>query len=38
MHIANGRLADLAPSLLAMLGIEQPSVMTGTPLQRRNEP
>jgi 2,3-bisphosphoglycerate-independent phosphoglycerate mutase len=38
MHIANGRLADLAPSLLAMLGIEQPTAMTGTPLQRSNRP
>ncbi len=26
-----GRLADIAPTLLAMLGIEQPSEMTGTP-------
>jgi len=32
--IADGRLADLAPSLLAMLGIEQPAEMTGTRLQQ----
>jgi 2,3-bisphosphoglycerate-independent phosphoglycerate mutase len=28
-HIANGRLADLAPSLLAMMGIAKPALMTG---------
>ena len=32
--IGNGRLADLAPSLLAMLDIEQPAEMTGTRLQQ----
>ena len=30
--LADGRLADLAPSLLAMLGIRQPSAMTGNSL------
>ena len=28
-HIANGRLADLAPSLLAMMGIAKPALITG---------
>ena len=32
--IANGRLADLAPSILAMLDIEQPAEMTGARLQQ----
>lgn len=32
--LADGRLADLAPSLLAMLGIKQPSAMTGNSLLR----
>jgi len=31
--LADGRLADLAPSLLALLGIDQPDAMTGRPLQ-----
>jgi 2,3-bisphosphoglycerate-independent phosphoglycerate mutase len=30
--LMDGRLADLAPSLLAMLGIDQPASMTGQPL------
>ena len=34
VSIADGRLADLAPSLLAMLDIEQPAEMTGTRLQQ----
>ena len=34
VSIANGRLADLAPSLLAMLDIEKPAEMTGTRLQQ----
>ena len=34
VQLADGRLADLAPSLLAMLGIEQPPAMTGETLQR----
>ena len=32
--LANGRLADLAPSLLVMLGIGQPPQMTGKSLLR----
>ena len=32
IKLADGRLADLAPSLLAMLGIKQPSAMTGNSL------
>ena len=31
-RLLDGRLADLAPSLLVMLGIDQPAVMTGTSL------
>ena len=31
--LVDGRLADLAPSLLALLGIDQPDAMTGRPLQ-----
>jgi len=27
-----GRLADVAPTLLALLGVERPAVMTGRPL------
>ncbi len=30
--IRNGRLADLAPTLLALLGLDQPAAMTGTSL------
>jgi len=33
-HLADGRLADLAPTLLAMMGISQPAPMTGTNLLR----
>jgi len=32
VKLNDGRLADLAPSLLAMLGISQPASMTGKPL------
>ena len=32
IKLADGRLADLAPSLLAMLGVKQPSAMTGNSL------
>ena len=32
--LSDGRLADLAPSLLAMLKIDQPTAMTGSALQR----
>jgi len=30
-----GELADLAPTVLALLGLSQPGVMTGTPLATR---
>ena len=30
--LRDGRLADLAPTLLALLGVAQPAVMTGTSL------
>jgi 2,3-bisphosphoglycerate-independent phosphoglycerate mutase len=33
--LADGRLADLAPTLLALLGLDQPAAMTGTSLLRR---
>ncbi|MBC7462262.1 MAG: 2,3-bisphosphoglycerate-independent phosphoglycerate mutase, partial [Thermoleophilia bacterium] len=32
--LAPGRLADIAPTVLALLGIEQPVAMTGTSLAR----
>jgi 2,3-bisphosphoglycerate-independent phosphoglycerate mutase len=32
--IVDGRLADLAPSLLEMIGIAKPGEMTGTSLLR----
>lgn len=28
-RLANGRLADIAPTLLALMGLDQPKVMTG---------
>ena len=31
-HLSGGRLADLAPSLLSMMGIDQPTSMTGKSL------
>jgi bisphosphoglycerate-independent phosphoglycerate mutase (AlkP superfamily) len=37
-HIANGRLADLAPSLLAMMGIAKPALMTGSCLLSSKKP
>jgi 2,3-bisphosphoglycerate-independent phosphoglycerate mutase len=30
--LANGRLADLAPTVLALIGLPQPADMTGHPL------
>ena len=36
--IANGRLADLAPSLLAMMGIAKPALMTGNCLLSSEKP
>jgi 2,3-bisphosphoglycerate-independent phosphoglycerate mutase len=35
--IENGRLADVAPTLLALLGLPQPRAMTGRPLVRFSE-
>jgi 2,3-bisphosphoglycerate-independent phosphoglycerate mutase len=32
--LANGRLADIAPTLLALMGLEQPGAMTGVSLLR----
>lgn len=32
MELPHGRLADVAPTLLKFLGLEQPAEMTGTPL------
>jgi len=32
--LADGRLADLAPTLLELMGLPQPPEMTGTPLLR----
>ena len=31
-HLRNGRLADLAPTLLQLMGLEQPAEMTGQSL------
>jgi 2,3-bisphosphoglycerate-independent phosphoglycerate mutase len=28
-HLEDGRLADVAPTLLALLGLDQPAAMTG---------
>ena len=33
--LRNGRLADIAPTLLALLGLRQPAAMTGRPLLMR---
>jgi len=33
--LAEGRLADLAPTLLELMGLAQPAEMTGTSLLRR---
>ena len=30
--LADGRLADLAPTILALMGLEQPAAMTGRAL------
>ena len=32
--LGNGRLADVAPTLLALMGLKQPAAMTGRPLLR----
>jgi 2,3-bisphosphoglycerate-independent phosphoglycerate mutase len=34
VRLADGRLADLAPTLLALLGLDQPVAMTGVSLLR----
>jgi 2,3-bisphosphoglycerate-independent phosphoglycerate mutase len=34
-HLAEGRLADVAPTLLALMGLDQPAEMTGRSLLRR---
>ena len=31
-HVSDGRLADVAPSILQIMGLEQPAEMTGTGL------
>jgi 2,3-bisphosphoglycerate-independent phosphoglycerate mutase len=31
-HVNSGKLADVAPSILKLLGVEQPDEMTGTAL------
>lgn len=36
-RIANGRLADIAPTLLALMGIPQPAAMTGVSLLRSGQ-
>jgi 2,3-bisphosphoglycerate-independent phosphoglycerate mutase len=36
-RLADGRLADLAPTLLALLGVPQPQAMTGQSLLRDDE-
>jgi len=37
MGLADGRLADVAPTVLALMGLPQPAAMTGRSLLRRNE-
>jgi 2,3-bisphosphoglycerate-independent phosphoglycerate mutase len=31
-RLSDGRLADIAPTVLALMGLEQPAAMTGRPL------
>ena len=33
--LSDGRLADIAPTLLQLMGLRQPQAMTGRPLLRR---
>jgi len=33
-HLNNGRLADVAPTMLALMGLPQPAAMTGASLAR----
>jgi 2,3-bisphosphoglycerate-independent phosphoglycerate mutase len=35
MTLENGRLADIAPTLLALMGIDQPKIMTGHSLLKK---
>ena len=35
--LAEGRLADVAPTLLALMGLEQPAAMTGRSLLRKGD-
>jgi len=37
-HLANGRLADVAPTLLDLMGIAAPAAMTGHSLFTRDAP
>jgi 2,3-bisphosphoglycerate-independent phosphoglycerate mutase len=32
MHLVDGRLADVAPTMLALMGLDQPAAMTGRSL------
>jgi len=34
VHLAAGKLADLAPTMLALMGLDQPAEMTGQPIVR----
>jgi len=36
--LADGRLADIAPTLLTLLGLPQPAAMTGRPLLQSATP
>ena len=36
--LANGRLADVAPTMLALMGLETPDAMTGQVLTRSEKP
>jgi 2,3-bisphosphoglycerate-independent phosphoglycerate mutase len=35
VRLENGRLADVAPTLLALMGLEQPKPMTGHSLVKK---
>jgi 2,3-bisphosphoglycerate-independent phosphoglycerate mutase len=37
VSLADGRLADVAPTLLALMGLDQPAEMTGTSLIRKRD-
>jgi 2,3-bisphosphoglycerate-independent phosphoglycerate mutase len=36
-HLSNGKLADLAPTVLALMGINQPTEMDGKCLINKNK-